>query len=80
MRAATILSPAASKRARIRPIAFLATASGLMMERVLSMAMLLCVLVDVRSRPASRAFAALGRRARAVAPPGTCRDPKKLDK
>src|SRR2546428_5747585 len=36
MRAAMILRPAASNRARMRPIAFFFTASGLMMERVRS--------------------------------------------
>jgi hypothetical protein len=36
--AATILRPAASKRETILPMTFFATASGLMMERVRSMA------------------------------------------
>src|SRR5437879_11971083 len=36
MRAAMILRPAASNRARMRPIAFFLTASGMMLERVRS--------------------------------------------
>jgi hypothetical protein len=38
MRAATILSPASSNRARILPITLLATASGLIMDKVRSTA------------------------------------------
>src|SRR5512134_3311075 len=38
MRAATMRSPACSKRARILPIAFFFTASGLMMDKVRSCA------------------------------------------
>src|SRR5438876_6100745 len=73
MRAATMRRPAASKRARILPIRFLRTASGLMMDRVRSIAMRVPGAQSGRRRQAS------GRRR--VRPPIVAADvAKKLNK